>query len=70
MVIEPKWHIETRNVRIGDVVLIQDSNLVRGEWKMGVVTQILESKDRRVRNVEVRYKCGKTEVKLKDQFKD
>ena len=65
LVIEPKWHSERRNVRIGDVVLIQDSNAVRGEWKMGVVTQILESKDTRVRNVEVRYKCGNTDIKVK-----
>ena len=42
--------------------MIQDSNTVRGIWKLGVVTGILESKDGRVRNVEVRYKNNKTEV--------
>ena len=45
LVIEPKWHTERRNARIGDVVMIQDSNVVRGEWKLGVVTKALESKD-------------------------
>ena len=65
MVIEPKWHTGKRDVQKGDVVLIQDSNTVRGEWKMGRVTQILESKDGRVRNVEVKYINGSTEMKVK-----
>jgi hypothetical protein len=65
MVIEAKWHTEKRNIQRGDVVLIQDSNAVRGEWKMGIVTQILESRDGRVRNVEVKYRNGNTETKVK-----
>ena len=65
MVIEAKWHTEKRNIQRGDVVLIQDSNAVRGEWKMGIVTQILESRDGRVRNVEVKYRNGNTETKVR-----
>ena len=30
--IRPKWHVERRNVMEGDLVLVQDSNAVRGEW--------------------------------------
>ena len=45
--------------------MIQDSNVVRGEWKLGVVTKVLESKDGRVRNVEVKYKNGTTDVFVK-----
>ena len=37
LVIRPKWHVESCNVQKGDVVLIQDSNAVRGEWKLGIV---------------------------------
>ena len=65
LVIEPKWHTERRNVRVGDVVAIQDSNIVRGEWKLGVIENIIDSKDGRVRNVEVRYKIGSTNVTIK-----
>ena len=65
LVIEPKWHTEKRNAQIGDVVMIQDSNVVRGEWRMGVIIKILESKDGRVRNVEVKYKNGGTDIKVK-----
>ena len=37
LVIRPKWHVESCNVQKGDVVLIQDSNAVRGDWKLGIV---------------------------------
>ena len=42
---------------VGDVVLIQESNQIRGKWKMGVVTQANPSlRDGFVRNIEVQYK--------------
>ena len=50
---------------MNDVVLVQDANLVRGEWKLGVVDEILESKDGRVRNVVVRYKNLNTNVRVR-----
>ena len=62
LVIQPKWHVDRRNTQIGDVVLVQDSNLVRGEWKMALVSNILQSKDNRVRKVEVTYKRGSTSI--------
>ena len=62
LVLEPKWHTEKRNTQSGDVVMIQDSNAIRGKWKLGVITRVLESKDGRARNVEVRYKNNQTEV--------
>ena len=65
LVIEPKWHTQRRNVNVNDVVLVQDANLVRGEWKLGVVDEILESKDGRVRNVVVRYKNLNTNVRVR-----
>ena len=53
LVIQPKWHVQRRGVKVGDVVLGQDSNLVRGEWKMGVISDVTASRDNRVRKVEV-----------------
>ena len=38
---------------------------MRGEWKLGVVDEILESKDGRVRNVVVRYKNLDTNVRVR-----
>ena len=60
LVIQPKWHVERRNVMIGDVVLLQDSNVVRGEWKMGIISEITASKDGLIRRVNVTYKRDST----------
>ena len=65
LVVEPKWHVERRNLSTGDVVMIQDSNGVRGNWKIGIVIKIIDSRDGRVRNVEVMYKNGTTAIKVK-----
>ena len=64
LVIEPKWHTEKRNVKLNDVVMVQDANPVRGEWTLGVVDEIIDSKDGRVRNVMVRYKKGNTNMRI------
>ena len=56
MVMQPKWHTEQRSLREGDVVLVQDANLVRGKWRMAVVTEAIPSADKRVRRVKLAYK--------------
>ena len=55
LVITPKWHTEKRNVAKGDIVLIEDSNAIRGVWKMGIITEAMVSLDGRVRRVQVAY---------------
>ena len=35
LIIQSKWHHDKRNTMIGDVVLIQDSYNLRGQWKLG-----------------------------------
>ena len=56
LIVRQKWHTERRNLKEGDIVLFQDSNLVRGNWKLGRVSQVFPSQDGKVRKVEVRYK--------------
>ena len=51
------WHCGRRNLEKGDLVLIKDSNTVRGEWKRGVVKETHPSEDGRVRRATVSYKC-------------
>ena len=53
-------------MRIGDIVLIQDSNAVRGQWKNGRVMQTFPGNDGKVRNVEVQYKCFPMDDKSKE----
>ena len=56
LVIEPKWHTERRDLKAGDVVLVEDINPVRGQWKMALVEQPITSEDGRVRRVVISYK--------------
>ena len=56
LIIRQKWHSEHRNLVQGDFLLIQDSNLVRGQWKLGKVSKTYQGNDRKVRKVEVQYK--------------
>jgi len=56
LVLRPKWHTERRNLMSGDVVWVQDSNDVRGKWKMASVKEPLISQDGRVRRVKLNYR--------------
>ena len=65
LVLQPKWHTERRNLQKGDVVLVQDSNAVRGKWKMTLVKEPLPSEDLKVRRVRIAYRTiegGEQEV--------
>ena len=37
-------------------MIIKDSNLVRGKWRLGRVSKIKPGDDGKVRNVEIQYK--------------
>ena len=53
MVVYPKWHTERRNVTVGDVVVVQGSNCIRGEWRKAIVTKAHASIDGKVRCVKL-----------------
>ena len=56
LILQQKWHVEQRNVSVGDIVLVQDSNTLRGQWKLAEVCEAERSKDGKVRDVVLRYK--------------
>ena len=56
LVIRQKWHVDKRNVKVDDVVLVQDNNSIRGQWNMAVVKETFPGSDGRVRNVKLGYK--------------
>lgn len=53
-----KWRSPTRNVTVGDVVLLQESGLVPTKWPLGRVTEIHPGKDNLVRVVTVKTSQG------------
>ncbi|XP_036952753.1 uncharacterized protein LOC119018863 isoform X3 [Acanthopagrus latus] len=61
-----KWTKDKPNVKVGDVVLLKDSQAHRNEWPIGLVIKTLPSNDERVRKVEVRtVKDGTAKVFLR-----
>ena len=52
-----KWHTKRRNVQVGDVVLVQDSGMIKGKWKLGRIVRAEPSaRDGCVRSVDIQYK--------------
>ena len=67
LIVRQKWHFEKRNLRIGDIVIFQDSNILKNCWKLGEAVIAESGKDGRVRNVSIRYKASKEGAGYKGQ---
>ena len=48
-----KWHTARRNVKANDIVLVQNPNLLRGQWTMGRIKQVFPSEDGYVRRCKI-----------------
>lgn len=64
LIIRSKWHVDKRNIKIGDIVLVKDSNLIRGHWRLAQVLTADPGADGKVRNITLRYKSGQARVQL------
>ena len=53
-----KWQLKTRQVQVGDVVLLVDYNAPRGKWDLARVTDVFPGPDGVVRNVQVKTSKG------------
>ena len=63
LIVQQKWH--TAYLRKGDIVIVQDSNLIRGKWRLGRVTKADPSlMDGFVRNVDIEYKNANSKKHL------
>ncbi|KAK3104599.1 hypothetical protein FSP39_005889 [Pinctada imbricata] len=53
--IRQKWQTAQPDVKIGDVILLREKDLPRGQWPIGLIINVLKSEtDNKVRTVEVR----------------
>ena len=53
-----KWHVESRNVKVDDIVTVADMKPVRGKWAVGRVTEAYPGTDGLVRNITVKTATG------------
>ena len=49
-----KWQKTTRNMKVGDVVVVCDYTLPRNVWKLGRVVEVMAGNDGAVRSVKIR----------------
>ena len=54
--IRQTWHVDKRNVKKGDIVLVGDSNQMRGTYRLAEVNDVYPDERSKVRTVDVRYK--------------
>ena len=60
-----KWHHAERNLKVGDVCVMKDSNVVRGEWRKCRVSAVFPDNQGHVRNVKVILPRSQTEGSTK-----
>lgn len=65
--IRSKWHTAKRNLQRGDIVLIQDTNALKGNWRLCEVLETCPGVHGKVRNVSVRYKPSQSGKKYLGQ---
>ena len=53
-----KWTKEERNLKVGDLVIIQQKGLKRCNWPLGRVIEVYPGKDNVVRSVKVKNSSG------------
>ena len=56
--VRSKWHTDKRNLQKGDIVLIQDTNILKGNWRLDAVLETYPGVDGKVRNVSIRCKAN------------
>ncbi|CAG2192602.1 unnamed protein product [Mytilus edulis] len=49
-----KWHKQRRNLMVGNIVIVVDSNAPRNSWPMGRITEIIPDRNGLVRQVKVK----------------
>ena len=49
-----KWDVRRRDVKVNDIVMLVDSNAVRGNWTVGRIIEVHPGKDGKVRNITVK----------------
>ena len=66
LVYQQKWFKKQRDLKVNDVVLVLDTNTLKGEYRLAIVVAIHPGKDGKVRTVTVSYKNFKIGEKVSE----
>ena len=55
LIVRQKWHVASRNLQKGDVVMIAESSKLKSKYKLGIVDEVKVSRDNIVRSAIIRY---------------
>ena len=64
LMMHTKWQQRKRPVKVGDVVIVYEPNTVKGQYKLGLITETIPSKDGIIRKVKLSYKNYKVNEKV------
>ena len=57
LIVQRKWHVIRRNLRVGDVFIVADKNVLRGEYRLALLKVVFPDRNDKVRRgVLVTYK--------------
>ena len=54
LILRKRWNAEHQNVRVGDFVMVESPNAIRGSWNIGRIVNVYPGQDGKVRNVRVK----------------
>ena len=64
-IVQQKWHAQHRNMKVGDIVMIQESGKIMGKWKLGRLVKAEASiRDGLVRKVDVQCKSPESQTSI------
>ena len=49
-----KWNRKLPNIKVGELVMLVEPNLARGQWPLGIIEKLKPSSDGLIRSVSVR----------------
>lgn len=67
LIVRQKWHHQKRNLCVGDICKLKDSNAIRGDWRICEVIKVYPDAQNVVRNVDVKV-AAKVDGSSRYQF--
>ena len=68
LIVQQKWYVDKRDLCVGDIVLIQETNALKNSWKLTQILRLKPGTEGKTRDVELRYKIKRDSLSYTSQF--